>query len=206
MTLRRLHAVTAALLVAFAAVHLTNHLVALGGVDAHLAVMEVARRVYRHPVVEAVLLAAVAVQVVSGVALVARGWRARRGLVAWLQAGSGLYLALFLLNHVGAVLAGRLALGLDTNFHFAAAGFHVAPFQLFFAPYYFLGVVALFVHLGCAASWSVPIGRRSLRAVAVAVPAALGVAAGLAIMLALSGALYPVEVPLPYRATYGAAR
>lgn len=35
----------------------------------------------------------------------------------------------------------------DTNFYFAAAGFHVPPNQLLFGPYYFLAVLALFTHL-----------------------------------------------------------
>jgi hypothetical protein len=206
MILRRLHLASFAVLGTFVAVHLVNHLVGLGGFEAHLAFMEVARRVYRNPGVEAVLLASVAVQVVSGVSLVARGWRARRGWIPWLQAGSGLVLALFLLNHVGAVLVGRLVLGLDTTWHFAAAGIHVPPFHLFFVPYYFLAVVANFVHLGCAASWSVPERRPRLRAAAVAVPAAVGLGLALMIVLSLSGALFPVEVPLAYRATYGATR
>jgi hypothetical protein len=82
--------------------------------------------------------------------MVVSGWRRRRGAVSWLQAGAGAYLGFFLLVHVGAVLYGRVSLSLDTNFYFAAAGFHVPPFPYFFAPYYFLGVAALFTHLGAA--------------------------------------------------------
>ena len=126
MSLRRLHALSALLLALFALVHLANHLAGLAGVETHRAVMQALRTVYRQPVVEALLLAVVSFQAVSGLVLVARGWKQRRGRIAWLQAGSGLYLAFFLLNHVGAVLAGRGLLGLDTDFHFAAAGFHIS--------------------------------------------------------------------------------
>jgi hypothetical protein len=201
--LRRFHAYAAIVLVAYASVHIANHLVGLAGIEAHLAFMESFRTVYRNPVVEAVLLAAVAFQIYSGATFVVRGWRRRRGLIPWLQAGSGAYLALFFLNHVGAVLFGRTVLGLDTNFYFAAAGFHVPPFQFFFAPYYFLAVLALFVHLGCALYWQLEGRTRRTRNLAVALPTAVGFAVSLAIVLMLAGAWYPVEVPPAYKATYG---
>jgi len=203
-SLRPLHAGSALLIAAFACLHLTNHLVGLAGPQRHMAFMEAARAVYRHPAVEFALLACAAFQVASGTAFVVRGWRQRRGMVAWLQAGSGTYLALFLALHLGAVLYGRAALQLDTNFYFAAAGFHVAPFQFFFAPYYFLAVVALFVHLGCAAHWHLRRRPAMAGALVVALPAALGAVASLLIVLSLAGVLFPVEVPAPYRATYAA--
>ena len=162
MTLRRLHALSAVLIVAFVCLHIANHLAGLAGAAAHIAFMEAARSVYRFRVVELTLLGCVAFQVVSGFTLVVRGWKQRHGFIPWLQAISGAYLSFFLVIHVGAVLFGRGMLNLDTNFYFAAAGFHVAPFQFFFAPYYFLGVVALFTHLGCAAYWhsqSPPLAR-----------------------------------------------
>jgi succinate dehydrogenase/fumarate reductase cytochrome b subunit len=146
---RRLHRAVGGILAVFVAVHIANHLAALAGVDAHVRFMERARLVYRQPVVEAVLLACVVLQAASGLRMAWAGRTRRRGLLAWAQAASGAYVALFLAIHVGAVLVGRAG-GLDTNFYFAAAGLHVWPFVLFFAPYYFLAVAALFVHLGCA--------------------------------------------------------
>jgi hypothetical protein len=134
-------------LAVFLVVHVANHLAALAGVDAHVRFMDAARRVYRQPVVEAVLLACVVLQAASGLRMLWTGRQRRRGVLAWLQAGSGAYVALFLAIHVAAVLAGRAG-GLDTNFFFAAAGLHVWPFVLFLVPYYFLAVAALFVHVG----------------------------------------------------------
>jgi succinate dehydrogenase/fumarate reductase cytochrome b subunit len=117
-----------------------------------------------------------------------------------LQALSGAYLAFFLLVHVAAILFGRTALKLDTNFYYAAAGFHVAPFQFFFAPYYFLAVLALFTHVGCA------VYRRArsptARTLALAVPVGAGAATALLIVLSLAGMLQPVDVPAKYKATY----
>ena len=148
------------------------------------------------------LNSAFTLQLASDLTLAVRGWRRRQGLVAWLQAGSGIYLAFFIVVHVGSVLFGRAALDLNTNFYFAAAGLHVAPFQLFFAPYYFLGVVALFTHLGCAACWHTHGSSRIARILVLAIPCAVGVGVSLLIVLSLAGVLYPVDIPDRYKATY----
>ena len=78
--IRTAHRASAVLLVIFLAVHLLNHVVALGGVAAHLAFMDAARLVYRSPAFEPVLLAAALIQIVTGVEQVRAGWGTRRGL------------------------------------------------------------------------------------------------------------------------------
>jgi len=202
MSLRVFHRSSAVVVAGFAIVHLTNHVMSLHAITTHIAFMDIARTVYRQPAIEFVLLASVLFQCVSGLWMVVRGWSARRGAVAWLQAVSGSYLASFLLIHVGAILLGRVALHLDTNFYFAAAGFHVPPFQLFFIPYYFLAVVALFTHAGCACYWW--LGDRSprLRRMALRVMVAIGCMAGVAIDLSLAGKLQPLTVPAKYLAAF----
>jgi hypothetical protein len=201
-SLRTWHRRSAAIIALFALPHIANHLVSLAGIDAHLRWMEAARVVYRHVLAETLLLACVAFQVGSGIWFVVRGWKTRRGLLPWMQALSGAYLAFFLLVHVGAVLYGRAVLGLDTNFYFAAAGFFVHPYVWFFAPYYFLAVLALFTHLGCAAYWQVPEAKARVRTTAVALPVVAGAVAALLIVLSLSGRIQPVEIPENYKATY----
>ncbi len=203
MTLRKLHGLSALLIAAYACVHIANHLAGLGGVESHIAFMRTARLVYRLPAVEVLLLSAVGFQIYSGLTFIVRGWKQRQGFMPWLQAGSGAYLAFFFLNHVGAVLFGRAVLHLDTNFYYAAAGFHVPPFQLFFAPYYFLGVFALFTHLGCALYWQLHAKSRPARVLAVVLPSSAGVVVALLIVLSLAGVFYPVQVPPEYKATYG---
>lgn len=198
----KVHRLTAGLLVAFVAVHLVNHLVGLSGAEAHIAFMHSLRVIYRHPLAETVLLLAVVGQMLSGFGLVARRWKQRRGVVAALQAVSGLYLAVFLLNHVGAVLVARSVLRLDTNFYFAAAGFHVWPFQFFFAPYYTLGVLAVFTHLGCALYWRLSGSSRSTRSLALALPVGVGLVVALLIVCCLAGMLGPVEIPDAYKAMF----
>ncbi|MES2948918.1 MAG: hypothetical protein V4858_10300 [Pseudomonadota bacterium] len=202
-TLRTLHRTSAIVIVAFVCLHLANHLVSLQGAAAHIAFMKAARAVYRQPLVEVLLLACVAFQVLSGLRLVLRGWRQRRGLLPWLQALSGLYLVVFLSVHVGAVLFGRSVLNLDTNFYFSAAGFHVPPYPILFAPYYFFGVFALFTHLGCATYWQVSPTSRTARTLAVVLPMAVGATVALLLVLSLAGMIQPVNVPPEYKATYG---
>jgi len=64
-----------------------------------------------------------------------------------LQIWSGLYLAVFFVIHVGAVMVGRVVLQLDTNFYFGAAGINAFPFNLFFIPYYTLAILSFFAHI-----------------------------------------------------------
>ncbi len=183
-TFRRLHRASALLLGAFVVLHLGNHLAGLAGQEAHGRVQALLRPVYRGWA-EPVLLAACAVQVASGLRL-AWGRRAARGR-ARLQVAAGLYLALFLAIHVGAVLTAR-ALGQETDLAFAAAGLHRGAWALFFAPYYFLAVAALALHL------SVPLHRRSAAA-ARAVQLA-GVALAVVLVALLAGWIVPLRLPV----------
>lgn len=150
--LRALHLSSGLLIALFVVLHIANHLAMFAGQQAHITVMVSLRPLYRNPIAETLLMLALALQLTSGLAMIWRTRAERRvGLARW-QALSGAVLALFLLNHVGAVWGGRLLHGLDTNYHFAAAGFH-AGYAAFFVPYYFLGVAAFFVHAACALAW-----------------------------------------------------
>jgi hypothetical protein len=202
MKLRMLHRTSAIVIAVFACLHIANHLASLAGIHWHIAFMAVARKLYRQPVVEILLLLCVSFQIASGLWFVVSGWRQRQGAVAWLQAISGALLALFLLVHVGAVLYGRAVLNLDTNFYFAAAGFFVPPNQYFFGPYYFVGVLALFTHLGCAAYWRFQTSPPRTRVIAIALPMLIGAVVSALIVLSLAGKLQPVKVPDKYKATY----
>ena len=202
MPLRILHRSSAFLLFAFICVHVINHLVVVFGIQAHIDFMEIARIVYRTPIVEGLLLFCAAFQVASGLWLVTNSWRDLRGVVAWLQVLSGLYIAFFLLIHVTAVLVGRAILGLDTNFYFAAAGIHVPPNQWFFVPYYFLSLIALSAHIGCAIYWFLQDSNQMTRKTAVILSILLGSIASAVIVLSLAGKLYRVDIPAKYIAPY----
>lgn len=199
--LRLVHRSAGCLVAAFALLHIANHLMASISIETHLRFMEQARTVYRYPAIETMLLCCVTLQAASGLSLVVASWRTRCGWIAWLQAGSGAYLALFLLIHVAAVLFGRAVLKLDTNIHFAAAGVQSPTFQYFFVPYYIFAVLALFAHLGCALSWYVG-PARPWRALAIAAASVAGTVVAALIVSALAGKIHPYDVPAQYKATY----
>lgn len=148
MTVRRLHRGLALCLALFLALHLGNHLAGVFGQDVHGLVQTALRPIYRHPVIEPVLILALIVQIGLGLRLLTR--RAK----VTTQTLSGAYLAVFLLVHLGAVFAARLQ-GIDTDLAFAAAGLHAGqPWPILFGFYYGLAVLSVFAHL------SVPLDRR----------------------------------------------
>lgn len=144
------HGSSAAVISSFAVAHLTNHLAGWwGGGPLHVSVMTTLRTVYRAPVAEAVLLAAVAFQFVSGLRLLRR--HAARGDTWWdtAQAASGVYLAVFFLSHLTAALRARWLRGVDTNWQWLTADSMLTdPWSARLAPYYFLAVVAFGIHSG----------------------------------------------------------
>jgi succinate dehydrogenase/fumarate reductase cytochrome b subunit len=202
MTLCTLHRISGLLIGTFVCLHVANHLVSLSSISSNIEFMMIARKFYRQPLIEAVLLICVTLQVISGSGFIFHGRSQRRGLVASLQAISGGYLAFFFLVHVGAVIVGRTVLALDTNFYFAAAGFHVQPFQYFFAPYYFFAVLALFTHLGCATYWKFQSSTRAVKITVMALPMLIGGTISLIIVLSLAGKIRPLDVPAQYNAIY----
>ncbi|MFN6373718.1 MAG: hypothetical protein ACK4YD_00995 [Chitinophagia bacterium] len=145
--MNKLHRICGLILVCFVGIHLFNHLCSLLGADAHLAVMQQLRKVYRNPFVETVLLMAVVLQIISGLSFVFSKQKNKWKSCAKWQVCSGFYLAVFLFIHVGAVLAGRFILELDTNIYFGVAGLNSFPANLFFIPYYTLAIAAFFMHL-----------------------------------------------------------
>jgi hypothetical protein len=198
---RMVHGLCALILVLYLVPHLVNHLSGLGGAEAHIAVMRALRTVYRAPAVEGTLLFCVLLQAVTGASLFVLGARERRGFVPWLQACAGACLALFLYVHVRAVLYGRGVMHVDTNFYYAAAALQLPPVPVrwYFGAYYFLGVLCLFVHLGCAAWWRLQRQSRRRRALALALPAAAGALVAALIVMTLAGAFYRVSFPPEYR-------
>ncbi|MCU0340914.1 MAG: hypothetical protein MUE30_13600 [Spirosomaceae bacterium] len=144
--MKTVHFISGIILAAFVALHLINHLAVLASPEAHIALMNSLRVVYRNLVVEAILLVAVLIQIITGVGLVRSKGFKQASWEKW-QVGSGLYLAFFFVMHVSAVMVGRFVLKLDTNLYFGAAGLNAFPANLFFVPYYGLAVLSLFTHI-----------------------------------------------------------
>lgn len=141
---KQIHYFSGLFLSLFIALHLSNQLFSLLGPSAHIEVMDQFRKIYRQPVIETILLLAVVFQVITGLKLVCN--KQKKSTTEKIQVYSGLYLAMFLVAHVGAVIFGRY-LHLDTSFYFAAAGLNLYPAYFIFIPYYFLAVMAITLHV-----------------------------------------------------------
>lgn len=149
------HGICAALIVAFAAVHLTNHVSGIFGGEVHKAFMSAARTVYRQWFIETPLIAAVVFQVLSGITLLVN--RIRRGLGdSWaaLQTASGTYMAMFFMSHLSAVARARYLRHTDTDWKWlTGANLLTDLWSSRLLPYYILGVLALGLHIACGIRW-----------------------------------------------------
>lgn len=194
MTISRLHRYNALFLAAFLALHMANHIALIAGIEAHLRAQTALRQAYRLPGIEHVLITLFAVQILLGLVLVLRrGWP--KGGWAWAQVLSGLYLTLFLVQHLAAIILARLD-GLDTNSYFAASVVSAPPFVWYFAPYYVLSITALFTHIAAAlrfSIWPAP-PRWQHRALPVA-----GLTLGVIAVAGLMGGFGPVILPSAYQ-------
>ncbi len=108
--------------------------------------METLRKFYRNPFIETGIIAAVVVQMISGLTL-ARKKRKFTERICETQVWTGCTLLFSCSFMYRAVMAGRHLLYVDTNFYFAAAGLNSFPLTLFFVPYYGLSVISLFGHI-----------------------------------------------------------
>jgi hypothetical protein len=146
--LRAVHRFSALVLGVFILGHIVNQSVAFVSVESYAAMRSVMRLASKQSISYTVIVAAVAMQIVSGAAMglkrVGTGALARN-----LQAVSGWYLAVFLLSHVfGGFLLPRPA-GIPP-----VAASLVPPYLLANGtsvaqlPYYILGVAAFLLHVG----------------------------------------------------------
>ena len=201
--MHKFHRISASVLGTFILFHLLNHVLILGSVKQHIDLMEILRFVYRNLAIESLLLVCVTFQVSSGVYFVWKRRGQRSSIFEKAQAISGLYLAYFLLNHVGAVLFGRISAGLDTNIYYGIAGFHISPFHWYFVPYYFFAVAAFFVHVASAFHWlsrnEVTKKRRARLSYAIVLA---GFVFSMILMLGFSGAFSEIVIPEQYKEIY----
>ncbi len=202
--MRKLHFFTGIIITVFTGLHLFNHAWSLLGADAHIALMNSLRMVYRTVFVEIVLLAAVFIQLVSGLKLFRQHRKTAISFFEKLHVWTGLYLAMFFLFHVGAVMTGRFILHLDTNYYFGVAGLVTFPFTLFFVPYYSLAVISFFGHLAAvhAKKMSKTVAGISPQAQAKMMLFA-GVFFTALLMFALTNQFQGVEIPEAYHVMIG---
>lgn len=147
--MKLIHYCSGLLLAAFMGVHIFNHLLILHSEKMHVKFMKMARKVYRHPLIESFIGLAVLLQIFSGVRLLFGAWLRARDFFGFVHVYSGLYLAFFITVHVAAVIKGRYTLHLDTNLYYGAGVMNSWPHKLLFIPYYSLGLLSFFFHVAC---------------------------------------------------------
>ncbi|MFT4506000.1 hypothetical protein [Caballeronia sp. 15711] len=183
----------AAILVLFLIGHIANHFVGLVGADAHVEVMKALRHVYRASLVEPVLLAAFAFQIVSGSFMSWRFTARATDPFRSFQIASGVYLMFFIISHVNAVLV--LARGvehIDPGWGFAIGaptGLIHDAWNIRLLPLYSIAVFFLLSHLGSGARVvMLAHGRRTAKAdLVMIVGAVLAAGAATIITLAMCG-------------------
>lgn len=195
--MKLIHRYIAVLAIVFIVLHMITHLSGLWGITAYNATQTLFRALYQTPITEPILLTAFAIQLVSGLILLTRQIRrGLRGPWARTQAISGGIILFFATQHMISFAISRWLDGLNTNFYWPASVMSGAPFIYYFIPYYFAGVVAMFIHIGCALRLILLRKSRPKTANrAFWALTAAGIATATAIILMLSGAFYTVTLP-----------
>ena len=142
---RILHRCLALFLLLFISTHLAVRFMAIAGPQTHTAALQSIQGIYRHPVGEAILVLAIIAQIAVGVRLLRnRMSQNKRSGWATAQLWSGAYLGFFLIVHTTAAVYTHNIYGLETDFYWAAGSLIVQPLFIWFVPYYFFAIVALF--------------------------------------------------------------
>ncbi|MBW8846242.1 MAG: hypothetical protein JF607_14855 [Burkholderiales bacterium] len=145
------HGVVAAAVLLYVGFHLANHLFGLIGPQAHAAVMALGRKVYRAPVVEALLVALLLFQVAIGGRLAWRWSLQRLDPYRSFQVASGVYLGAFILTHMNSALVSARGLhGIDPDWAWASGaptGLLLDAWSIRLVPHYALGVFFVLAHL-----------------------------------------------------------
>lgn len=146
--MKKWHVYSGLFLSIFITLHLFNHLLSLGGPALHIQFMDQIRKLYRQPIIEPALLLFAIIQSITGWRLtLKKGFRQKNKFHRY-QVYAGIYLSIFLIIHPLAILVGRHYFHVDTNFYFGAMVVNYWPQAFFYTPYYFLGSLAYFVHIG----------------------------------------------------------
>lgn len=204
MDAKRVHFISGLTISIFIGLHLFNHFWSIFGVEKHIEVMTSLRHFYRNIFVETILLLAVAIQIFSGLKLFIAKRKSADTFFEKLHIWTGLYLAVFFVIHLSAVLGGRLYLHLDTNFYFGVAGLNNFPTNIFFIPYYALAILSFFGHIAAIHSKKMrqnfigftPNGQSKLILT-------FGIVLTLVIFYGLTNRFHGVEIPTEYNVLIG---
>ena len=204
MIIKKIHYISGLTITLFVGLHLFNHFCSIFGADKHIEIMNSLRLFYRNIFVEIILLSAVFVQIISGLKLFNSSRKIANTGFEKLHIWTGMYLAIFFIIHLGAVLGGRYFLHLDTNFYFGVAGLNSFPFNLFFIPYYGLAILSFFGHIASIHSKKMKTTIFNLTPKQQAKGILLfGVITTIAIFYGLTNHFQGVEIPKEYNVLIG---
>jgi uncharacterized membrane protein YozB (DUF420 family) len=187
-TIHRWSALPAGIFMLF---HLANSFAGIFSVELQQQMAEAFRKVYRMLPVEIVLTASFISLPLTGIYIASKFFPKATSRKALISAASGVHMAVFIATHLTAVFfLGRYFYKTDTNFVWAAggeAGLLFTPGYTHLIPYYFLAVVAFFLHLGWAIVPALrPSGDKESTARVATLISVAGVVVGIIVLLSMN--------------------
>jgi hypothetical protein len=141
----------AAIVVIFLAWHLANHMTAAWSFEENKKIMDLLRVWYRSDIVQPILVALFAFQLLSGLRLLWAAIARRADIYSSIQTATAAYLAVYITSHLIAVfILGRAFLGIDTTFGWASGaptGLLHDPWNVRLIPHYSLAPLFVISHL-----------------------------------------------------------
>jgi hypothetical protein len=141
----------AAIVVIFLAWHLANHVTAAWSLEENEKIMDSLRVWYRSDIVQPILVALFAFQLLSGLRLLWAAIARRADIYSSIQTATAAYLAVYITSHLIAVfILGRMFLGIDTTFEWASGaptGLLHDPWNVRLIPHYSLALLFVISHL-----------------------------------------------------------
>ncbi|MFJ2684286.1 hypothetical protein ACIOYV_11150 [Pseudomonas sp. NPDC087342] len=149
--LRVAHGISGSIAALYVVFHIFNHLFGLISPEAHAAVMDIGRTVYRAKIIEPILVAVMLFQIFSGLRLVWTWSETLADRYRVFQIASGVFMSVFILGHMNSVFFyARTWLDIPTDWAFAAGlptGLIHDPWNIRLLPHYALGVFFVLAHL-----------------------------------------------------------
>lgn len=149
--LRVAHGICGSITALYVLFHIFNHLFGLISPQAHAAVMDIGRVVYRAAVIEPLLVAVMLFQIISGLRLAWTWTETTADRYRVFQLASGVFMSVFILGHMNSVfIFARTFLDIPTDWAFAAGlptGLIHDAWNIRLLPHYALGVFFVLTHL-----------------------------------------------------------
>lgn len=149
--LRVAHGICGAITAFYVLFHIFNHLFGLISPQAHAAVMDIGRTIYRASAIEPLLVAAMLFQIITGLRLAWTWTETTVDRYRVFQIASGVFMSVFILGHMNSVFVfARTFLEIPTDWAFAAglpAGLIHDAWNIRLLPHYALGVFFVLAHL-----------------------------------------------------------